>query len=103
MFTLDGTTYRALEDPEDGYRSVCCEPEIVDCACKNRLPNIEVDCEYQDTAGEGVWIEDADVLVVVDAKSRLPILEVGTRNTNDYYPYCVMEWTPENMAINQNR
>lgn len=101
MFTLDGTTYRALEDPDDGFRSFCRELEIVECKCKTKLPDIEVYCEYIDIIGKGVWDEDADVLVVVDAKSQLPILRVGTGNTHDYYPYCVMHWIPENMAINQ--
>lgn len=101
MFTLDGKTYRAVEDSDDGYRSFCRELEIVECECKTKLPDIKVFCEYQDIIGGGVWDEEADVLVVVDAKSQLPILRVGTGNTNDYYPYCVMHWMPENMAINQ--
>ena len=29
------------------------------------------------------------------------VLEVGTENTDDYYPYCVMSWHPENLYINR--
>jgi hypothetical protein len=31
------------------------------------------------------------------------VLEVGTDNTEDYYPYCVMNWSPENLACNVGR
>lgn len=31
------------------------------------------------------------------------ILEVGTANTDDYYPYYVANWNPENMHINEGK
>ena len=36
----------------------------------------------------------------VDVITEKIVLEVGTDNTDDYYPYCVMYWTPENLSIN---
>ena len=95
-FTLDGVTYRAVEDPEDGYRSCCRDIEIIEHVCAVRLPDVQVECTHKSENG----YESMDVLTMTDVKSGLPILEIGTGNTNDYYPYFVCEWTPENMDIN---
>ena len=97
-FTLDGITYLVAENPSDGYRSYAEDLEVVDEPCKTPLPNVEVVC----TMREDRFRED-DVLVFIDALNGKKILEVGTANTNDYYPYCVMEYTPENMSCNENR
>lgn len=42
-----------------------------------------------------------DILVFVDVKNGKEILKVGTGNTDDYYPYCVLEYTPENLSCNR--
>jgi hypothetical protein len=98
-FTLDGITYLAVEDPDDGYRSYMEDLVIVDDICKIRLPDIEVVCQMQpDTS-----CERNNVLVVVDALNGKTILEIGTANYDDYYPYCVMEYTPENMSCNAGK
>ena len=47
-FTLDGVTYLAIEDPDDGYRSYMEELEISEIPCKVNLPNIEVLCKMMD-------------------------------------------------------
>ena len=98
-FTLDGVTYMAVEDPEDGYRSRLEDLVVVDEPCKIRLPDIEVVCHMME---DDQW-ERNDVLVFVDALNGKTILELGTANWNDYYPYCVMEYTPENMSCNEGR
>lgn len=99
-FTLDGVTYIALENPDDGYRSYMEELEIVDEVCKTKLPDIEVVCSmrHDHTAHLG---QDDDILSFVDANNGKEILAIGTANTNDYYPYCVFEYTPENMSCNE--
>ncbi len=38
-----------------------------------------------------------------DAVTNKLVLEIGTDNADDYYPYCVMDWHPENLAININK
>lgn len=96
-FTLDGVTYKAVENPDDGYRSYMDELETEDEPCKIKLPNIEVCCHMM---GDCLY-EKNDVLVFVDSKSGKEILKIGTQNTNDYYPYCILEYTPENMYVNQ--
>jgi hypothetical protein len=49
----------------------------------------------------GALDEKNDILCFTDVLSNEVILKIGTGNTNDYYPYCVMEYTPENMYCNR--
>lgn len=96
-FRLDGVTYRAVENPDDGYRSYCEELQIVDSVPRTTLPDIEV-------IGTMMPNDDYmvnDVLILIDAVTGKPVLEIGTKNTDDYYPYCWMEYHPENMICNQ--
>jgi hypothetical protein len=98
-FTLDGVTYMAVEDPSDGYRSYMEDLVVVEEPCKIRLPDVEVICHMK----EDDRYERNDVLVFVDALNGKTILELGTANYDDYYPYCVMEYIPENMNCNATR
>lgn len=98
-FTLDGVTYLAREDPDDGYRSYMEELEIVEGTCKIKLPDVSVFCHMR---GDTEY-EVNDVLVFTDAMNCKEILAIGTENTNDYYPYCVLEYTPENMSCNADK
>lgn len=94
-FTLDGVTYIAEENPDDGYRSYMDELRIEDEPCKIKLPNIEVLCH---------WIGDNDdILHIFDANNGKEILVIGTERIDDYYPICVLRYTPENMYCNQER
>ena len=96
-FTLDGITYKAIENPDDGYRSFLNELEIVDEKCKIRVPDIEVVCHMREY--DKPW--ENDVLCFVDAANGEIFLSIGTENTNNYYPYCVMEYFPERLHCNQ--
>lgn len=98
-FTLDGTTYMAVENPDDGYRSYMGDLEVVDEDCAVKLPDIEVFCRMRE---DDEW-EANDVLEAIDLVSGEIILTIGTGNTNDYYPYCVMEYYPENMSCNKDK
>ena len=44
--------------------------------------------------------ENNDILVFVDFENGKEILEIGTGNYDDYYPYCVLNYYPENMSCN---
>lgn len=98
-FTLDGTTYIACEDPSDGYRSYMEELQVVDEDCAVKLPDIEVCCSMRES---NVW-EENDVLEFIDLGNGEIILAIGTGNTNDYYPYCVMDYCPEKMSCNEGK
>lgn len=99
-FTLDGVTYLALEDPDDGYRSYMEELQIVEERCKFPLPNVKVICVMRKSEEEYGFHQEDDILSFIDAISRKEILAIGTANTDDYYPWCVMEYYPQNMACN---
>lgn len=99
-FALDGITYIAVEDPDDGYRSYCRELKISDTPCEVSLPNIDVVCLHR-TNGIG-YASKSDVLEFVDCNNGKTILLVGTNNTDDYYPVCTFEYTPENLSCNDS-
>ena len=99
-FTLDGKTYMAIEDPSDGYRSYCEDLCVVKEECRTKLPDIEVVCVLRNKDEYG---NTSELLEFIDCGNGKTILTVGTGNTSDYYPYCVFEYTPENMTCNKKR
>lgn len=95
-FMLDGRTYTAIEDPDDGYRSTMKEIGVSDVQLENRFPGVEVNI---------VWAENTDdetnnYLQFIDVETQKVVLEVGTENTDDYYPCYVAHFFPENMSHN---
>lgn len=97
-FTLDGVTYKAIEDPEDGYRSYLTDLEISEEQCLYKLPDVSVICSMRPEMEEV-----NDILTFVDAKNGKEFLAIGTGNIEDYYPYCVLEYEPENLSCNEGR
>ncbi len=95
-FRLNGTIYTAIEDPSDGYRS-CMESLIVtpDVEMKNVFPAIQV-VGHKKANGYGT----NDTLELIDAVTGKVVLEVGTDNSDDYYPSFVAAFFPQNMATN---
>ena len=91
-FCLDGITYIVSKDPEDGYRSRCREIIISKTPCSVYFPPQEVVGLYDDDMEE--------VIKFVDIHTGKTVMRFGTENSNDYYPYCVMEWIPENLSAN---
>lgn len=92
-FTLDGINYVCYEDPDDGWRSYMGELSVSDVPCKYKIPDTECVCNI---------ISDRFRLVVefVDLKNDKVFLRIGTEDWDDWYPYCVMEYTPENLHWN---
>jgi hypothetical protein len=99
-FVLDGKTYTAIEDPEDGYRSRLDKLILSDDTVSNIFAPVEVIVSHR-TRSEG-YTSECDILDFIDAKNGKRVLEIGTDNTDDYYPMFVAYWHPENMAINEN-
>jgi len=103
-FVLDGKTYMAIEDPSDGYRSY--SGDIVEVSDKVKLKNTfaphEVDITHKDRYEEedDGWNRRCDIYIFTDILTGKVIMEIGTDNTNDYYPSCVMYFNPENLYIN---
>lgn len=99
--TLDGVTYLATENTDDGYRSYMDELQIVEERCKFALPDIKVVCTRR---SGGSWdVCGYDVLDFIDIETGKKILAIGTDHTESYYPMCIMEYHPENMACNSGR
>ena len=92
-FQLDGVTYVAIENPDDGYRSYM--EDLRPCADKitNPIPETEVVCVHKAT--------DSDILEVIDAQNGETILRIGTEDIDNYYPVCIFEYSPENLHINK--
>lgn len=98
-FVLDGRTYKAIEDPSDGYRSYLEDLIVTDEIISNTFPPQEVIGIMKDNDDYSV----NDTIQFFDIVTGKIVLEIDTDNTDDYYPYCVMNWYPENLAINVDK
>jgi hypothetical protein len=98
-FVLDGHAYCAIEDPSDGYRS-CMQSldEVPVESVKNVFAPCRVLGRYRT---KGTYGSTDDVLELIDLVTAKVVLEVGTDNSDDYYPSFVSNFSPEHMAINQ--
>jgi len=92
-FILDGVTYSVVEDPGDGYRSSMRHLIVETYQVKNTFQPIEVVAKYFGTNND----ENCDILKLYCKKSNKLLLQAGTDNIDDYYPYFVSEWHPENI------
>ncbi len=99
LFVLDGITYKAVEDPADGYRSMCKELEICIDKVSYRFPPQKVVGKMKDDDKYG----NNDVIQFYDFITDKLVLEIGTENYDDWYPTCVMNWYPENLFCNENK
>lgn len=92
-FTLDGVTYTAIENPEDGYRSCMERLTIATYPCKTEIPDTEVvgrmDPDNKDT-----------LITFIDCNTGKDVLCVGTDYSDSYYPSFVYSWFPENLSCN---
>jgi hypothetical protein len=98
-FVLDGKTYTAIQDPDDGYRSHMREIMISDYHVSNVFPPIQV----LGIMRESYRGDEHDIIDFYDTKNAKLVLSVGTKYTNDYYPSWVAEFNPVNMSINDDR
>lgn len=97
-FRLDNVVYTAIEDPSDGYRSsmdrLYASPSE---PMRNVFPPVKVVGRKR---ADDTWSKN-DTLELFDPETGKIIVEVGTDNTDDYYPSFVSSFHPENMAANQ--
>lgn len=94
LFIIDGVTYLAKEDPEDGYRSCCEDIEPSELSVKYKFSPIKVFCKQSED-------EDDNIFEIIDCITAKPILKVGTDYSDDYYPCCIFDYQPGNMSVNQ--
>lgn len=103
-FRLDGVVYMAIEDPDDGYRSMMRELVIDENAdMKNVFPPIEVLARHRSKSLDSSIEFQSDILDLVDTATGEIVLTVGTEDTNDYYPLFVANFIPEAMITNKGK
>lgn len=96
-FRLDGRVYTAIENPDDGYRSSMRGLYLTDDAVKNAFPPVKVLARMK---SQGEYGQSNDTLQLIDVVTGKIVLEAGTDNTDDYYPWFVGAFFPECMATN---
>ena len=97
-FRLDGKVFTVAEDPEDGYRSSMKYIIVTEEPISNVFAPISVIGRH---SAEGEYGQQDDVLELVDVLTGLVVLEVGTMDTDDYYPRFVASFHPEAMVTNR--
>lgn len=108
-FVLDCITYTAIEDPDDGYRSSLDYITASDFEVDNRFSPVKVKCSYK-SIDKSFWSDESnlnvsllqavDKILFYDIDTNKLILEVGTDNTDDYYPCFVGDFYIENLPQN---
>ena len=91
-FKLDETVYEAIEDEEDGYRSMLGCVEINEVAKESkiffRMPVARVVIENANGSGfEGYRL--------TDLHDGHEWLQFGTDASDSYYPYFLLDYTPK--------
>lgn len=99
-FKVDGITYVAVENPSDGWRSYCEDLFATEQSPRYNIPDVPVVCEMMPDGEDWMGVCRNEVLIIRDASNNKVILEVGTENFDDYYPYCHFEYHPENLSCN---
>lgn len=96
LVELDGKTYRFSEDPDDGYRSYCSAPGICFTPPRYRFQPVPVDI----TVRRGKYFVG---ITAKDPYNGKIIFKIGTDYTEQYYPFCLFSYSPENMEVNACR
>ena len=107
-FTLDGVTYIAREDDNDGYRSAMRDLVVSDQPPVNTFPGVRVIASHYTRESDipnpesiGAWesSDECDLLVLVREDNGKPVLVVGTDDIDDYYPGFVARYFPEALGL----
>lgn len=98
-FVLDGKAYTVREDDNDDYRSSM-RDLLEGGVVKNIFAPVRVLCSMRT---EGQYGGKDETLVMRDVVTGKEVLEIGTDNTDDYYPSFVADFRPENMTSNSGR
>ena len=92
-FILDGQTYTALEDSEDGYRSCLAGLfQFPGTLVKNTFTPVQV------TARPMPDGDDKNEVVEYVLENGQTVLSFGTEGYDDYYPMCNLHFNPEVMG-----
>lgn len=105
LFCIDGVTYGAFIDPDDGYRSYGVITKMPEYKCQYTFPPQPIKVENKLVKGSPMtrFAEDKHLLVMTDATNGKEVLVVGTDYAVDFYPNACFYWQPENLEINQGK
>lgn len=93
-FILDGETYDAVCDPDDGWRSSLGGIFSTTEKCAQNIPDIQVEimkADDKDLYGVVFIVRDKEY-------SARPVIWLGTDHNDAWYPYCVHRYEPENFV-----
>lgn len=95
---LDDVCYMIQEDLDDGYRSFMSDIEIFneDTPIRNKFPPISVICSMDPSSKNC-----NNILLITDKITEDVVVRVGTDHFDEYYPYAVLHYCPENMIYNR--
>lgn len=99
-FVLDGKTYKVYEDPNDGYRSSM--DKIIECDEKVSHTFEPQEVVIRMKGPDEDAQESHDAIECIDIKNGKIVLEAGTGNHGDYYPYFIGSFYPQNLSINES-
>lgn len=101
MFRLDGVVYEAIENPEDDYRSSLGALRRAEDGTPmvNTFTPTHVKCEHIISRGDDYY-DTCDILRFTATGNGKTVLEVGTDNSDDYYPSCVLSFFPQDLPAN---
>lgn len=99
LFKLSGIVYEAVENPDDGWRSFM-ELTKSDMEMENQFKIPVKAFSMGEAIDKSGYYENNDVLILEDIHTRKTILEIGTKNYDDYYPYTHFKYMPENSYLN---
>ncbi len=101
---VDGKTYLAIEDPDDGYRSYAyiTVPENFVVEVTNQFePQIVYVHNFHDTGEEeDGWMTRDEYGIRFDNQYGQTVLSVSTDHSDSYYPIGMVEYNPENLPCN---
>lgn len=96
-FRLDDVMYEAVEDPDDGYRSMMECVRIVPAASRPFFiaPIARVRISESPPNKESSYDQVDQTWDLVDVSDGHVWLTLGTKNTDDYYPWFAFEYFPK--------
>jgi len=97
-FKVDGIVFKALEDPDDGYRSYLSTIDYTDehNSIFFRSPLALVRIETYDVTAEDKYLNQANQgYRLVDVVDGHVWLKFGTHNYDDYYPMFIFSHYPK--------
>lgn len=89
-FVLDGITFTGVRDDCDGYRSYL----------EGNKLRVTMDLLDEDKYFAPVKVDassDEDMLWLLNPKTSTLILQIGTSDACDYYPWYIATFNPENL------